>query len=192
MAASPSDESKPGGPEPGGFEALLTHFQHRIYFFIRSMVFNPDDARDVLQDVNMIIVRKCTQFIPGTDFKSWAFAIARFECLNYLSRRKKTQWISLDSGVMPLLAEKAEERADDMDAWLLALAECRKALPEESARLLHLRYQQRVMLETVAEQWSTSVGALKQKLFRIRAQLKTCILKRTAGNESAPADENHP
>lgn len=174
------------------FQDLIADHQTRLYFFIRSMVFNPDDARDVLQDVNVIIVRKQVQFTPGSDFKSWAFAIARFECLSYLSRRKKAEWVSLDAGVLPLLAEKAEERADDMEVWLRALEECRKLLPEKSARLLHLRYDQRVMLETVAEQWKMSVGALKQKLFRLRAQLKDCILQRTSGSGISRDGKNLP
>jgi RNA polymerase sigma-70 factor (ECF subfamily) len=170
------------------FESLLTEYQRRLYFFIRSMVFDPEDARDVLQDVNMIAVRKREQFAPGTDFKAWLFAIARFECLTYLSRRKKLQWSSLDSEMVETLANKAEERADDVEPWLGALAKCREELPAEAVELLMLRYQHRVMLETVAERWKTSVGALKQKLFRIRALLKECIHQRLGRAEISGDD----
>lgn len=162
------------------FEALLLSHQHRIYFFIRSMVFNPEDARDVLQDVNAVIIRKHERFTPGTDFKSWAFAIARFECLAWLRRYEARRATPVDSGLLEHLAEGAESRADDTDAWLAALAECRKLLPEESAQLLQLRYQAQVPLEEIAGRWKTTEGALKQKLFRIRNQLKDCILKRRA------------
>ncbi|WP_052572717.1 sigma-70 family RNA polymerase sigma factor [Haloferula sp. BvORR071] len=162
------------------FEALLIAHQHRIYFFIRAMVFNPDDARDVLQDVNALIIRKRERFAAGTDFKSWAFAIARFECLTYLRRYEARRKVPVDSGLLEHLAEGAEDRADDTDAWLEALAECRKLLPDEGAQLLQLRYQARVPLEEIATRWKTTEGALKQKLFRIRNQLKNCILKRRA------------
>lgn len=162
----------------GGFEELIADHQKRIYFFIRSMVFQPEDAGDILQDVNLILLRKREKFTMGTDFKSWAFAIARFECLAYLSRRKKAVWQSMDTGLLESLADRAEERSDDVEPWLRALEECRRSLPDESARLLSLRYQHQVMLETIASQWQTSVGALKQKLLRIRIQLKNCILKR--------------
>jgi RNA polymerase sigma-70 factor (ECF subfamily) len=170
------------------FESLLTEYQRRLYFFIRSMVFDPEDARDVLQDVNVIAVRKREQFAPGTDFKSWLFAIARFECLTYLNRRKKLQCSSLDSDMIATLANKAEERADDIEPWLGALAKCREDLPTEAVELLALRYQHRVMLETVAERWKTSLGALKQKLFRIRALLKDCIHQRLGRAESLSED----
>lgn len=177
-------------PDPAdSFESLLVQHQQRIYFFIRSMVFDPDDARDVLQDVNAIIIRKRSQFADGTDFKSWAFAIARFECLGYLSRLKKSSPIALEFDVMEMIAERAEERADDTDAWLHALAQCRKSLPTDAVELLDLRYQQRVMLEVIADRWKTSVGALKQKLFRVRAQLRTCVLKRLGRLGTAPGEQ---
>ncbi|MFD0893885.1 sigma-70 family RNA polymerase sigma factor [Luteolibacter ambystomatis] len=178
MADTPNSGPPPDTLSSGGFEELVADHQKRIYFFIRSMVFQPEDAGDILQDVNLILIRKREKFKMGTDFKSWAFAIARFECLAYLSRRKKTVLQSLDTGVLESLADRAEERADDVEPWLRALEECRRGLPDESARLLSLRYQHQVMLETIAAQWQTSVGALKQKLLRIRIQLKNCILKR--------------
>jgi len=161
-----------------GFEALLVAHQHRIYFFIRSMVFNPEDARDLLQDVNAIIIRKRKRFAVGTDFKSWAFAIARFECLAYLRRYEMRRSAPLHAGLLEYLADGAEGCADDIDPWLEALAECRRLLPEESVELLTLRYQTRVPLEEIARLWKTTEGALKQKLFRVRNQLKACIMKR--------------
>ena len=161
------------------FDSLLLSHQHRIYFFIRSMVFNPDDARDVLQDVNAIIIRKRDRFSQGTDFKSWSFAIARFECLAYLRRYQTKRSVPSD-GLLEHLAEGVETRADDIDVWLTALAECRKLLAEESNRLLEFRYQNRVPLEEIASLWKTTEGALKQKLFRVRNQLKKCVLNRFA------------
>ncbi|MCW1883627.1 sigma-70 family RNA polymerase sigma factor [Luteolibacter flavescens] len=170
----------PDPPEAGSFESLLVAHQQRIYFFIRSMVFNPEDARDVLQDVNAIILRKKERFTPGTDFKSWSFAIARFECLSYL-RRYQGQKAVPSEELLDHLAGAAEARADDLGPWLGALSECRKLLPGESVSLLDLRYHTRMPLDEIAGKWNTTEGALKQKLFRIRNQLKNCILGRLAG-----------
>ena len=182
MSGSGPIHSLPDDAGIHGFESLLVSHQQRIYFFIRSMVFNPEDARDVLQDVNAIVIRKRGRFTPGTDFKSWAFAIARFECLAYL-RRYEAKRSALDTGLFEHLAEGAEARAGDIDSWLEALADCRKLLPEESARLLDLRYQARTPLEEIASLWKTTEGALKQKLFRARNQLKICITKRLVPND---------
>ncbi len=42
------------------YDALVTCFQQQLYFFIRSMVYNKDDARDILQDVNIVLFKKRT------------------------------------------------------------------------------------------------------------------------------------
>tara|TARA_B110000881_G_scaffold217691_1_gene235634 strand:+ start:801 stop:1376 length:576 start_codon:yes stop_codon:yes gene_type:complete len=171
--------------EQVAFDALVTEHQQRIYFFIRSMVFNPDDARDTLQDVNIVLYRKQDAYEHGTNFKAWAFTIARFECLSYLSRYKKNQWTTLDTGLLESLADAAEEKADDVEPCLKALRKCILALAPDVQHLISSRYQQGTPLDATATQMQTSVGALKQKLFRARKQLKQCILKRMQhGNNS--------
>lgn len=173
-------ESIPDAADVPEFDVLLTAHQTRMYFFIRSMVFNPDDARDVLQDVNMVILRKKGAFQPGSDFKSWAFAIARFECLSYLHKYRKSVVSTLDPEMLENLAQRAEERAEDVDFWLGSLEKCQRLLDGEAQQLLDLRYRERVPLEMLALRWRTSVGALKQKLIRTRVRLRDCILKRKA------------
>lgn len=180
--------SSGGKDSDPNFEELLVDHQRRIYFFIRTMVFNPDDAMDVLQDVNAIILRKRSQFRPGTDFKSWTFAIARFEGLAYLKRHSKRPMISLGDDLTMELARQAEENADDIETWYRALEQCRKKLETGAADLLDLRYRRRMPLEDIAIDWNTSVGALKQKLFRTRETLRKCIL----GRLPRETDENHP
>jgi RNA polymerase sigma-70 factor (ECF subfamily) len=160
------------------FDELLTVFQPRLYFFIRSMVFNPDDARDVLQDVNMVILRKKATFEPGSDFKSWTFAIARFECLSYLHKYRKSVTGSLDPELLANLSSRADERSGEVDFWLISLEQCSRLLDAETQALLDLRYRERVPLEMAALRLETTVGALKQKLIRARTRLRDCILKR--------------
>ena len=122
--------------------------QHRIYFFIRSMVYQPEDARDVLQDVNVILFRKKEQFAMGTNFTAWCFTIARYECLAYLARRKNIDWQTLDHGLIDQIADRAEERVDDVENWLVALEKCRRKLSEE--------------IQTVGEKMAGTIEAFQE------------------------------
>jgi len=160
------------------FEVLIESHQQPIYFFIRSMIFNPDDAKDTLQDVNVVLWRKRETFATRTNFKAWAFTIARFECLTYLTRYKKNNLSTLDTGLLESPADTAEEKSDDVEPWLLALSICMKSLSEDARQVVDSRYQQKIPLEQTAEKLETSVGAIKQKLFRARKQLKQCIIAR--------------
>jgi len=177
MPDHPSSRPSRASSADAVFDALVEEHQQRIYYFLRSMIFNPDDARDALQDVNIILYRKKDSYVHGTNFKAWAFTIARFEGLSYLSRYKKRQWATLDTGLLETIADKSEEKADDVEPGIKALQQCLKKLPDEVQALIKSRYHTRTPLETTAGQMQTSVGALKQKLFRARKQLKVCITK---------------
>jgi len=142
------------------------------------MIFNPADARDIQQDVNLILIRKKDNFEIGTNFKAWAFTIARFECLTYLNRYKKNQTCTLDPGILESLADIAEKDSNNMQPWLLALRKCVGALPDEAKKMLQARYEDKTPLETAAADLQTSITAFKQKLYRIRNNLKNCILER--------------
>ncbi|MGB0774255.1 MAG: sigma-70 family RNA polymerase sigma factor [Akkermansiaceae bacterium] len=178
MKPASHNSENPDGHSDQTFDQLVASHQQRLYYFIRAMIYSPDDARDTLQDVNIIIYRKQSSYEMGTNFKAWAFAIARFECLSYLSRYKKVQMTTLDSDLLETLADKAEEKADDIEPVLAALRVCVQSLNNEQRYIIQHRYHERTSLETVATQLQTSVGAVKQKLFRLRKQLKDCMLRR--------------
>ncbi len=175
---NPNNPPQDAASEDAEFDRLVAGHQQRIYFFIRSMVFNPEDARDTLQDVNVVLYRKKHTYEHGTNFKAWALAVARFECLSYLSRYKRAQWTSLDTGVLEQLADQAEQKADDVKPWLAALRKCIQLLPDDVQGILDDRYTRLTPLDEVASRRHTSVGAVKQKLFRARRQLRDCITRR--------------
>ncbi len=160
------------------FDKLVIDHQSALYAFIRSMIFNPQDARDTVQDVNIVLYRKKKSFILGTNFKAWAFTIARFECLSYLTRYKKRTWVALDAGLLESLADMAEEETDDIQPMLIAMRQCLQLLPEEAQDLIQQRYKQKISMESTAMEKNLSVPALKQKLYRVRNRLRKCILLR--------------
>jgi RNA polymerase sigma-70 factor (ECF subfamily) len=157
-----------------------------MYAFIRTMVFDPHDARDILQNVNVIIYRKREAFSLGSNFKAWAFTIARFECLTYLNDYKKTRnSATLDTGLLESLAdiiEDDDEDENDIKHWLKALKSCLLLLPDNSQTLILLRYKQGLSVEDTAQQNQSSLPAMKQKLYRIRNRLRKCILEKIEQN----------
>lgn len=166
------------------FDRSVIEHQSRIYGFIRAMVYNPEDARDILQDVNIILLKKRASFETGTNFKAWAFTIARFECLAYLSRHKKFQPSTLDTGLIDSLAEIVEQESETIEPRIYALRLCLKLLSIEFRELLEFRYSDKIPLEKVAEQKNVTVTSVKQKLYRIRNNLKKCIDNRLEEEKS--------
>ena len=62
------------------FVGLLTGHQSDIYLYLRSLVLNPDEASDILQDTNLVLWEKRGQFQMGTNFRAWAFQIRGTSC----------------------------------------------------------------------------------------------------------------
>lgn len=114
------------------YDRSVADCQQKLYFYIRSMVFNPEDARDVLQDVNIVLFKKQNYYVAGTNFKAWAFAIARFECLNYLKKYKRMQYHVLESELIENIADAADTKAGEVESYMKALEVCLQGLSDEA------------------------------------------------------------
>ena len=61
------------------FVRLLTQHQRDMYLYIRSLLPDRHEADDVLQEVNLVLWDKRAQFRIDSNFRAWAFQIARIQ-----------------------------------------------------------------------------------------------------------------
>ena len=74
-------------PNPDSqFVALLTSVQLPLSIYVRSLMPGVSMAKDVAQQASMKIWENRNDYQPGTNFKAWAFSIARYEVLNFRKR----------------------------------------------------------------------------------------------------------
>jgi len=73
------------------FSQKLVGMQRNLYGFILSLVANRSDAEDVLQETNLILCQKSKEYNPQGNFRSWAFNIARYQVLAYLTTKKRSK-----------------------------------------------------------------------------------------------------
>ncbi|HVJ69575.1 MAG TPA: sigma factor, partial [Caulifigura sp.] len=78
------DVSSPGRSEE--LVSLITWHQRRLFAYIMSLVRSPNDAEDILQEVNVVLWRKRDDFHAGTDFLAWAFRISRTQVMAFRAR----------------------------------------------------------------------------------------------------------
>ncbi len=84
------------------FEQVLARFQQPLYWHIRRMVVDHDDAQDVLQDTFVNIYKGLDSLRDPGALKTWVYRIATRECLRHLQRRRETALSSIDDGSMLL------------------------------------------------------------------------------------------
>ncbi|HEY0066736.1 MAG TPA: sigma-70 family RNA polymerase sigma factor [Flavisolibacter sp.] len=143
------------------FTSIIKKYQERLYWHIRRMVVDHDDANDVLQNVFIRVWNGLENFRQDAQLYTWLYRIATNECLTFLEGQKKRAAVSL-SDVESGLSNKI--KADkDFDAnrleWKLQLAI--QQLPDKQKLVFGLRYYDEMPYEQMSQVLGTSEGALK-------------------------------
>ena len=85
------------GEEPA-FAEILTRYRGPIYNLCYRMTRNPEDARDLGQEVFIKVFSLLDRFDENYAFSSWLFRIATNHCIDHL-RRNRMRFLSLDCAV---------------------------------------------------------------------------------------------
>ena len=143
------------------YTTLIRKYQEKLYWHIRRMVIDHDDANDVLQNVFIRVWKGLENFREDSQLYTWLYRIATNECLTFLEQQKKRTTVSL-SDVETGLSDKI--KADqNFDAnkleWKLQLGI--QQLPEKQRIVFQLRYYDEMPYEEMSKVLDTSEGALK-------------------------------
>lgn len=155
----------------------FTRNQRRLYLFILAQIPNPVDAEEVLQETNVVIWRKYSQFAPGSNFFAWACQIANFEVLKFRERKHRDRLYFSDEFVQQI-ADEALDNQEFLELRRKALAHCLSKLRPRDRELVEQRYAPGNNGKGVAEYLQRPVNSVYQSLGRIRKTLMECITRR--------------
>jgi RNA polymerase sigma-70 factor (ECF subfamily) len=147
-------------------------------------VWNPADADDILQETNLVLLKKAAEFDAARDFLPWALTIARFQTLAGLKRWRRLRFV-FDEELAKALADDDAREDPVLEARRLALATCLQKLPATHRDLLLLRHEPKALVGEMAAAPGLSLKAVSDRLRRIRDKLLDCIT-RTLAEESLP------
>lgn len=175
---APSDTSRPE-PKPSADDqivALLTDHQVALRLYVQSLMPGNSAARDVSQQANTTLWKKRADFELGTNFKAWAFAIARYEVLNYRKQEARdSKRLVFSDELEATFAEELPQHSENLDQRHDALKVClTKLRPKDRDLILH-RYFKSTPLKDYADKVDRTVGSLKVTLHRLRNALQKCI-----------------
>jgi RNA polymerase sigma-70 factor (ECF subfamily) len=156
---------------------LLTTIQLPLRIYIQSLLPGDSSAADVAQHANALIWKKREDFEIGTNFKAWAFSIARYEVLNYRKQQARDSLLVFSDELEETFAEEISERTDTIEHQHELLQQCLGKLRPKDRKLLLHRYAKSGTLRDYAKQSGRSVGGLKVTLFRLRSALLSCMRK---------------
>ena len=156
------------------FIQLLTSHQSRIYAYILSLVFDPDQADDVLQQTNAVLWEKNSEFVIGTNFVAWSFRVAYFQVMAHRKTLHRDRLVFDDDLIRSVAGVTERSDATFFERQRLLRA-CLEKLSPRHRDLIRLRYSEGASMGRVADTVGKSVAAVKQSLFRLRTSLIDCV-----------------
>lgn len=140
-----------------GFELLVRGYSEQLYWMIRKIVVEHDDANDVLQNTFLKAWNGLDSFHGDSKISTWLSRIAINESLDFL-RRKKQPTVSVEDITVSRLT--ADEYFDGTEAEAL-LQEAIATLPDVQRTVFLLRYFDEMKYSDISQMLNTSEGALK-------------------------------
>ena len=155
-----------------GFRMLVMGYQERLYWTIRRIAQNHDDANDVLQNAFIKAYSGIDRFRGQSGLYTWLHRIAINESLTFIKKQKRENNVRV-------LSENGKEISDphlDTKGTLEKLKEALNKLPEKQRIVFNLRYYEEMKYTEMSQLLNTSEGALKASFHHAVKKLKSYLL----------------
>ena len=143
------------------FKHLISKYKERLYWHIRKMVLNHDDADDVLQNTFIKIWNGLDSFRAESSLFTWLYRIATNESITFLNQQKRKSMTSLRDENEYLIENLESDTYFDGDEYQLILQKAIAKLPDKQRLVFNMKYFDEIKYEEMSEILETSVGALK-------------------------------
>ncbi len=143
------------------FDRLMRTYGEGVYWQIRKMVMNHDDALDLLQNVFLKAWNNIDHFRGDARLSTWLYKIAVNESINFINKEKSRQGLTADDSCEFLVNNLIADEYFDGDELHLTLQRAIASLPEKQRLVFNMRYFDEMSYEQISDILGTSVGALK-------------------------------
>ena len=158
------------------FVQRLTDRQNELFGYLFAMLGDLHEAREVLQETNLVLWRKMAEFVEGTEFGAWARKIAYFQTLARVRDRRRDRLL-FDEDLLKQIAARPVPSGESEERRV-ALRHCLADLPDDQRELISRRYGTGGSVKSIAQQTGKSESAIKMTLLRIRQRLLGCIRRK--------------
>ncbi|MBS1486288.1 MAG: sigma-70 family RNA polymerase sigma factor [Bacteroidetes bacterium] len=144
-----------------GFNLLVRTYQQRVYWLVRKMVIDHDDADDLTQEVFIKVHKAIDNFREDSQLFTWIYRIATNECLSHLSKKRRRFFLPIEDVGQQLTSKLDSSAHISGDDIQLKLQKALLTLPDKQRLVFNMKYFEEMQYEEIAEVTKTSVGALK-------------------------------
>lgn len=139
----------------------MQQYQERLYWHVRRLVTNHEDANDVLQNSLIKVFRNIRQFEGKSKLYTWLYRIATNEAITFLQQQQRKGTVSMEVDGRQVGSELQADPYLDGEALELRLRQALNRLPEKQRVVFTLRYYDELSYKEMSDILETSEGALK-------------------------------
>ncbi|EOR92502.1 RNA polymerase ECF-type sigma factor [Arcticibacter svalbardensis MN12-7] len=158
------------------FSLLINKYQQKIYWHVRRLVINHDDADDLVQDAFIKVWKNLATFRNDSQLYTWIYRIATNECLTFLNKKKKQNNIPLDEVAYDLVDSLKEGSYFNGNQAELKLQQALLTLPEKQRLVFNMKYFDDLKYEEISQILGTSIGGLKASFHHAVKKIENFLL----------------
>ncbi|NWK55060.1 sigma-70 family RNA polymerase sigma factor [Verrucomicrobiaceae bacterium N1E253] len=159
---------------------LISKHQVVLHDYIFALIQDATLADDILQETNLVLWRKASEYDLSRPFLPWARGIA-WNQVRAASRDASRDRLVFSRKTMELLAQESEQSQVYLpNQREQSLAECIALLTPKQQALVKARYFDDISVHSMAEQLDRPASSISQALYLIRNKLKQCVQIKTS------------
>lgn len=155
------------------FTRLVQEYKERLYWHIRKIVLDHDDANDVVQNTFIKVHLNIENFNENSTLFTWMYRIATNEALNFIKSKAKKIGLKNEEWIEAIADNLEADPFFDGDEAALVLQKEISKLPEKQRIVFNMRYFDGMNYNSISEILDTSVGALKASYHHAVKKIKT-------------------
>ncbi len=158
-----------------GFSMVVEHYSTQLYWQIRRLVLDHDDAKDILQETFLSAWNNICYFRAEARLSTWLYRIAMNFCLNFLKKDQNRMVSMEDESVKSKLEDLSSDALYDGDGIDMALQKALLELPPKQRMVFNMRYYENMSYDDMSNIMGTTVGALKADYHHAVKKIKKAV-----------------
>lgn len=155
------------------FKTLVQEYKERLYWHIRKIVLDHEDANDVIQNTFIKIHLNIDKFKGDSSLFTWMYRIATNESINLINSKSSKMGVQNQEWIESKAAGLEADSYFDGDEAALILQKLVAKLPEKQRIVFNMKYFDGMSYQTISEILGTSEGALKASYHHAVQKIKT-------------------
>jgi RNA polymerase sigma-70 factor (ECF subfamily) len=168
------------------FKGLFERYHRRVYAVALSVLKNPADAHDVVQEAFVKVHRHLPDFQGASSFYTWLYRITMNLSIDQLRRRKTARHVDYDDAVgrgedgdeghlSPVLSGGDPGKSHSRKELAGKMQEALATLPEYHQQVILLREVEGLSYEEIAKLMKVPKGTIMSRLFHARRKMQSAL-----------------